>query len=164
MKRYENFSPAIPDSKEENAYENNTYAQLPPAEKTIKDNHDNKTKKTKRNSKKEIKTNTSQSNFFKKTYEVVTGTTMKWIIGLLLAFFAVYLGIAFFSYFATCVVDQSEINNTAIGSAVVVANAAGEGGARLSEFLINEFFGIGSFVIIFWLFAVGLRMLSGRPR
>lgn len=90
--------------------------------------------------------------------------TLRWIVGLFLAFFAVYLGVAFISYFATCVKDQSEINNTAIGFSADVANAAGEGGARMSEFLINEFFGIGSFVIIVWLFTMGLRLVAGVPK
>ena len=43
-------------------------------------------------------------------------------------------------------------------------SAGGEGGARLAEFLINESFGLGSFVIIIWLGALALKILTGKPR
>ncbi len=72
--------------------------------------------------------------------------------------------VAFLSYFTTCVKDQSEISNTAIGASESIANKGGEGGARLAEFLINECFGLGSFVIVFWLFAMTLKQLVGRPK
>lgn len=37
-------------------------------------------------------------------------------------------------------------------------------GARLAEFFINESFGLGSFVIILWMIAVSLKLLSGWPK
>ena len=165
MNRYETFSPAIPELNEpevttsdsglKNIVDQSYQGKETKNERTLKQ----KNKKTSK-----AKTNSASPNFFVRFYNAITGTTAKWITGLLFAFFAVYLGIAFFSYFTTCIADQSEINNTAIGMSGDVANAAGEGGARLSEFLINEFFGVGSFVIIFWLFAIGLRLVSGKPR
>ncbi len=76
----------------------------------------------------------------------------------------VYLSVAFISYFANCIKDQSVINSTRIGTSGAVGNAGGEGGARLAEFLINESFGLGSFVIIIWLGALALKILTGKPR
>ncbi|MDE5870102.1 MAG: DNA translocase FtsK 4TM domain-containing protein, partial [Muribaculaceae bacterium] len=63
-----------------------------------------------------------------------------------------------------CVQDQSAVNTFPIGQAPEIANSAGEGGARLSELLINETFGLGSFVIVFWLGAISLKLLIGRPK
>lgn len=164
MRRYETFNPAIPEDNETPHDE-----VLPPFEQTEKPKEskqreklqDSK-KKTVNKKKKEPKAKESVGRSKIKLF--FTSRTMKWLVGLFMAFFAVYLAIAFISYFTTCIKDQSEINHTAIGYSADVANAAGEGGARLSEFLINEFFGLGSFVIILWLFAIGLRLISGKPR
>ena len=71
---------------------------------------------------------------------------------------------AFISYFANCIQDQAAIANTPVGALPPVGNAGGEGGARLSELLINESFGLGSFVIILWLIAISLKLLGGKPR
>lgn len=165
MKRYENFSPNIPESNEP------IEAELPAFTPRVLEKEESKREERPRNSrkttqkiKKEKTKKSSDPGFFRKSHELITGTTTKWIIGLLMGLTAIYLAIAFISYISSCVSDQSEINNTAIGFSGEIANAAGEGGARISEFLINEFFGIGSFVIIFWLFAMGLRLLSGKPR
>ncbi len=90
--------------------------------------------------------------------------TTRWLLGLFLGFFGLYLGVSFLTYVTSCVKDQSEVNNVAIGTAENIVNAGGEGGARISEFLINECFGLGSVVIIFWLIAMSLKHLVGRPR
>ncbi|MBD5358200.1 MAG: DNA translocase FtsK [Bacteroides sp.] len=81
-----------------------------------------------------------------------------------MGFMAVYLAVSFLSYFTACVKDQSEVNNTPIGYSISIANKAGEGGARISEFLINECFGLGSLVIVGWLFAMAMKQLVGRPK
>ena len=93
----------------------------------------------------------------------MTSLTARLICGISVAGLAAFLTTAFISYFSCCVKDQSVVNNNPVGSLPDVANKAGEGGARLSEFLINEGFGLGSFVIILWLFAMALKLLSGRP-
>lgn len=99
-----------------------------------------------------------------KVKETVMSSSVRQILGIFLGCLAVYLLIAFISYFSSCIKDQSIVNNVPIGGAVRVANNAGEGGARLSEFLINRSFGLGSFVIIFWLGAMCLKLLVGKPR
>ncbi len=95
---------------------------------------------------------------------VLTGTSARLILGIFLGCFCIYLGVAFFSYFSSCVQDQSAVNTYAVGYAPHISNSAGEGGARLSEFLINETFGLGSFVIVLWLGAMSLKLLIGRPK
>ena len=93
-----------------------------------------------------------------------TSTTFRIMSGIFIGCLAVYLGVSFLSYFTSCIQDQSLINANPVGYAGTVHNSGGEGGARLSEFLINECFGLGSFVIIFWLAAICLKLLVGKPR
>lgn len=96
--------------------------------------------------------------------EFFTSQTLRWLVGIFIGGFGVYLLVAFISYFANCLQDQASISNTAVGSLPPVGNAGGEGGARLSELLINESFGLGSFVIIIWLIAIALKLLAGQPK
>ncbi|MDE5842897.1 MAG: DNA translocase FtsK [Muribaculaceae bacterium] len=99
---------------------------------------------------------TAIRNFFK-------SQTFRWLAGIFLGGFAVYLLVAFVSYFTSCIADQAAIINSPVGSLPPVANRAGEGGARLSEFFINGSFGLGSFVLILWIGMIALRLLSGWP-
>lgn len=94
----------------------------------------------------------------------ISGPSARMLLGIFLACLGVYLGVAFISYFVTCMKDQALVNNSPVGSLPPVSNSGGEGGARLSEFLINECFGLGSFVIVFWLIAMALKQLVGKPR
>ncbi len=93
-----------------------------------------------------------------------TGQTFRWLTGILLGCLAFYLLVSFISYLTNCVHDQASILNSAVGSLPPVGNKGGEGGARLSEFLINGSFGLGSFVIILWLGALAMKLLTGWPR
>lgn len=93
-----------------------------------------------------------------------SGQIVRWLSGLVLGGFAIYLLVAFISYFSHCIEDQAAIINSGVGSLPPVGNKAGEGGARLSEFFINGSFGLGSFVIILWLGVVALKLLTGWPR
>ena len=86
------------------------------------------------------------------------------IYGIFLGCLAIYFTVSFISYFSTCIADQSKISSAAVGSAKNIANPGGEGGARLSELLINEGFGVGSLIIIIWIGALALKALVGRPR
>ncbi len=97
--------------------------------------------------------------FRAETYrKLATNRTLRLTTGVILAISAVYMFIAFISYLTNCTADQSKISNLAVGAAAGVANEGGEGGARLSEFLINDTFGIGSAVIILWMFAMAVKL------
>ncbi len=96
--------------------------------------------------------------------KIIQSPLVRVVWGTLLGCLSIYLLVSFLSYFSACIQDQSNINSHAIGTAAPVENQGGEGGARLSEFLINECFGLGSFVIILWLGAMCLKMLVGKPR
>lgn len=100
---------------------------------------------------------------FTRIKEALTSTHARILLGVFTGCLAVYFGVSFVSYFADCVSDQSVINSTPVGGAGHVSNDGGEAGARLSEFLINECFGLGSLVIVVWLVAMTLKLLVGKP-
>ena len=166
-KIYDDYTPTIPDSEELPGYDD-----LPSASQEAKPEPPRKAQGQKAKSKKEkrqqqqtdTKIKEPSVSFVERVKEFFSGQTFRWLLGLTLGFLAVYMTVAFLSYFTSCIKDQSEINNTEIGFSTDIANKAGEGGARLSEFLINECFGLGSAVIIFWLFAMALKQLVGKPR
>lgn len=184
MRKYESFNPTIPDSEEpieepiesvETTEETPTVNEIPPFKEEQPVTVNNKTRSEKRvkPQKKRPQPQPKKKVVVKKEprpplTEVVKewahSQTTRWLLGLFLVFLGLYLGVSFLSYFTSCVKDQSEINNLAIGAACDISNAGGEGGARLSEFLINECFGLGAGVIVFWLIAMALKQLTGKPR
>lgn len=103
-------------------------------------------------------------SLFKRVAEWFRSPSFRILSGIFLGCLAIYLTVAFFGYFSTCIHDQSKIAAAPVGYAAGVNNPGGEGGARLSEFLINEGFGLGSFVVILWVGALSLKLLVGRPR
>ncbi len=90
------------------------------------------------------------------------GTRM--VTGIILGGMALWLGIAFFSYFGNCIADQSVVESLPAGASAGIGNDAGEGGARITEFLINKGFGVGAFVIVVWLLCLSMKLLVGYPR
>jgi S-DNA-T family DNA segregation ATPase FtsK/SpoIIIE len=90
--------------------------------------------------------------------------TTHFIIGLTALIFAVYLLLAFISYFFTGAADQSILLNHADGelmeTGVPLKNYAGARGAQLAEFFINGCFGIPSFFIVVYLLALGLKLMK----
>ena len=167
MRRFDTFNPSIPEDPDIQQLDSvPVYSELQNNQDRAAATVATRRKKVESpKSKKKVKAKKEDnSEFGSRIVGFFQSRTLRWLVGLFLAFFAVYLGVAFISYFHTCVEDQSEIYNTAIGTSADVANAAGEGGARLSEFLINEFFGVGSFVLIVWLLVVGMKLITGKPR
>ena len=79
--------------------------------------------------------------------------TTHFVIGLISVIFAVYLLLAFTSFFFTGAADQSILDNQQPGELMQttnhVKNYAGARGAQLAEFLINECFGLSSLLYHF---------------
>lgn len=163
MSNYDNFNPTIPDTEE--IVRQEPLPPLPPDNEQPEKRIERKGRKTgARAAAKKQPKKKDKKPFTQRVKDWASSQTTRWITGLALGFFGVYLGVSFLSYFVTCVIDQSEIANSPVGYAGHISNSGGEGGARISEFLINECFGLGSFVIIFWLCAMALKLLVGRPR
>ncbi len=104
---------------------------------------------------KEIKTNRI-GNFTK-------SETTHFVIGLICVIFAVYLLLAFTSFFFTGAADQSILNHQQPGELMQTANQvknyAGARGAQLSEYLINGCFGIASYLIVLFLAVLGMKLM-----
>lgn len=89
----------------------------------------------------------------------LASTQMRLLLGITCLLLCTYLLVAFISYLRDGWIDQSVVNHMPQGAAVV-KNAAGEGGARLSEFLINDCFGLGSIVIVVWLAWMSMKQFG----
>ena len=104
---------------------------------------------------KEIKKN-NITNFTK-------NETTHFVIGLICVIFAVYLLLAFTSFFFTGAADQSILSHQEPGELMQTANNvknyAGARGAQVSEYFINECFGIASYFMVLFLAVLGMRMM-----
>lgn len=90
--------------------------------------------------------------------------TTHFVIGLISVIFAVYLLLAFTSFFFTGAADQSILDNQQPGELMQttnhVKNYAGARGAQLAEFLINECFGLAAYFIILFLAVMGMKLMK----
>ena len=107
--------------------------------------------------------------FLGKVTGIFRSETLRFIIGLLVVIFSVYLLLAFTSFFFTGAADQSIIDNATEAELASVDNGvknyAGSRGAQLASYLINDCFGVASFFIIVFLAAVGFKLMKvGRVR
>ena len=163
MRNYDNYRPAI-DYVEEGQNQPTT-TQQPPAEATKPQRKGKVVKATKKvKVSKTVKDKSLQPTLFSRIANWFASPQLKILAGIFLGCLALYFAFSFFGYFSTCIQDQSKIASMPVGYAAPVANPGGEGGARLSELLINQGFGLGSLVIIVWLLAISMRLLVGRPK
>ena len=89
--------------------------------------------------------------------------TTHFVIGLICVIFAVYLLLAFTSFFFTGAADQSILNHQEPGELMQTANNvknyAGARGAQVSEYFINECFGVASYFIVLFLAVLGMKLM-----
>lgn len=92
-----------------------------------------------------------------------TNERTRYITGLILCLFSIYIGLALISFFFTGAADQSKIENVPLADLVSnkgsVLNWTGVRGAYLSDLLMNRWFGISSFMILFFLGSVGAKLM-----
>lgn len=164
MNRYDNYNPEIIYTESELPSEARDNSKDSVDETGKKQSRRNRPdSKTKKNTQRKKNVNAPAVFWTEKVKAWANGTNVRLLTGVFLACLAVYFTISFISYLSTCVEDASAIGNTAIGMAKNIHNNGGEGGARLSKFLINDTFGLGSVVIIFWLYAMALKLLTCKP-
>jgi len=86
------------------------------------------------------------------------------MVGMLVCFFTIYIGIAFLSYFFTGAADQSIVQNLAaselISQNAAVSNWAGLRGAYLADVIINRWFGIPTLFLVFLLGSIGVKWMQ----
>ena len=161
-KKYDNYNPEIyyTDDKTEDtsADQNDKHGDQP--------RKDKKPTPAKKRTKKTVSKKSSPADLSAASEKIkswATSLNIRLLAGIFLGFSGLYLTISFISYLGNCIEDMSIIESTAIGTAKSVSNAGGEGGARISDFLINRSFGLGSVIIIIWLFVMSLKLLIGKP-
>lgn len=100
----------------------------------------------------------------KKTrYSVFRDERIKFITGLLITGFSVYLFFAFIAYLFWWKADQSfDPTSVLSGAEIQVKNWSGKSGAWFADIFINKGFGLAAFSIPIILAAIGLRMLNIR--
>ena len=94
---------------------------------------------------------------------IAKSETTHFVIGLISVIFAVYLLLAFTSFFFTGAADQSILDHQQPGELMQTANNvknyAGARGAQVSEYLINECFGVAAYFIVLFLAVLGMRLM-----
>ena len=105
-------------------------------------------------------------SFFGKVAALFRSETVHFVIGLVLGIFSVYLLLAFSSFFFTGAADQSIIDGGSAQELIStnngVKNYAGSRGAQLASYLINDCFGVSSFLILVFLAVAGLKLMRVR--
>lgn len=86
------------------------------------------------------------------------------LLGLIVTLFSIFAFVAMGSYLSTCATDQSILENMRPGEWLnndkVFTNICKSWGAILSYFLISENFGYAAFLIPFFMFQYGLKMMQ----
>jgi len=95
-----------------------------------------------------------------------TNERTRFITGLVIAIITIYIGLALISFFFTGGADQSKIENVPLADLLTnrgsVENWTGVRGAVLADLLMNRWFGISSFMILFFLGSVGAKLMNLR--
>lgn len=88
----------------------------------------------------------------------------RFISGLVILLLTIYAGLALVSFFFTGGADQSRVENVGLEELLAnrgaVENWAGVRGAFLSDLLMNRWFGISSFMILFFMGSVGAKLMN----
>lgn len=98
--------------------------------------------------------------------DLLKGDTLGFIAGLVCLLVAIFLLLAFTSFFFTGGVDQGLIDALHKGKVVNAAdfkNTVGEQGAIISNFFINECFGVASYIVVIFIAILGLRLMRMYP-
>ena len=91
----------------------------------------------------------------------------QFVSGLLISIVAIYIGLSLISFFFTGGADQSKIENVPLADLLInkgsVGNWTGVRGAYLADTMLNRWFGISSFFIVYFLGTLGLKFMDVRP-
>ena len=118
------------------------------------------TKKTTDKKSKKKKAPARREGLLNDVLQGVQTDKFRFIVGLLLLLFALYMVLAFTSYIFTGKADQSVID--AAGKASEYVNVAGKQGAAIAELLINRTFGVSAYCIALLVAVIGLEMMRIR--
>ncbi len=113
------------------------------------------------------KTDKSAARTRNSVHSRMTDNRIATIAGVILLLIAAYLCIVSVSYFSHATADQSLVENRTIEylthstqAAEKISNTGGPIGAWISHNIISGWLGLGSFILIFYIIAVGLTLLK----
>lgn len=93
----------------------------------------------------------------------LTNERTQFIAGLIISIVTIYMGLSLISFFFTGGADQSRIENVLLGDLLVnrgsVDNWTGVRGAFISDMLMNRWFGLSSFIMLFFLGSLGANLM-----
>lgn len=93
-----------------------------------------------------------------------TNERTRFISGLILSFLTIYIGLSLLSFFFAGAADQSKIENVPVSDLLTnrgsVENWTGVRGAYLANLLMNRWFGISSFMILYFLGTVSAKWMN----
>ncbi len=103
---------------------------------------------------------------FKETLTFMKSDGVHFFIGLVFVFFALFLLLAFTSYFFNGAADQSLVENATVEELASVDNGiqndGGSIGAQLAQYFVNDLFGVPSYFIVVFLLVLGLKLMRVR--
>ncbi|MDH6342716.1 S-DNA-T family DNA segregation ATPase FtsK/SpoIIIE [Parabacteroides sp. PFB2-12] len=118
----------------------------------------------KKNTKQEKRKEKKEGGFFKSLKAFLANERTQYITGLIICLFTIYIGLALISFFFTGGADQSKIENVPLSDLVAykgsVENWTGVRGAYLADLLMNQWFGISSFLILIFFGTLGARLMK----
>eukprot|EP01090_Pellita_catalonica_P010452 TRINITY_DN2189_c0_g1_i1.p1 TRINITY_DN2189_c0_g1~~TRINITY_DN2189_c0_g1_i1.p1 ORF type:complete len:810 (+),score=172.72 TRINITY_DN2189_c0_g1_i1:900-3329(+) len=100
----------------------------------------------------------SKTSIIKKAKTFFSNRQNQTILGFFLLLFSIFLTVAFISFFFSWQEDQSTLSQFA-DRTIPTKNLLGKIGAKLSNFLVYDGFGLGAFIIPITLFLTGSRIL-----
>lgn len=107
--------------------------------------------------------NPGKKKRFEAVRNLIANERFRFILGLVINIFAIYIAFTLLSFFFTGKIDQSKVENIPLGDLLTnkgtVANWGGVRGAYISDLLINRWFGVPSFLILFFLLSLGTRLM-----
>ena len=123
------------------------------------------TKKNEKNiSKKDISNTSAKETFRNKVIRLLRDERTRFVGGLILLFFSIFLTISFISFFFDGAADQSIIDHQSIKEINRIGNGiqnwAGSQGAICADFFINRWIGISAFFIAIFLARLGLKLMN----
>ncbi|WP_321322347.1 DNA translocase FtsK 4TM domain-containing protein [Labilibaculum sp.] len=111
---------------------------------------------------KKKKTNNTKAKLRFSAPKFLSDERTKFLFGIALSLFTIYIGLAFVSFFFTGGADQSKLDikwlELITDSKVRVENWTGKTGAYISNLVINKGFGIASFSFLYLLVVLSLRI------
>ena len=94
----------------------------------------------------------------------LTNERTRFISGLLISIMTIYIGLSLISFFFTGGADQSRIENVMLDDLLInrgrVDNWTGVRGAFISDMMMNRWFGISSFIMLFFLGSLGAKLMN----